>query len=48
MAYVFLNAGRFFGMNMLIERVAGWLGIPFDSEFTREIRRSLLKNAGRL
>lgn len=48
MAYVFLNAGRFFGMNMLIERLAGRLGIPFDSEFTREIKRFLLKNVGRL
>ena len=48
MAYVFLNASRHFGMNLLIERLAGRLGTPFNSEFTQEIKRFLLKNAGRL
>lgn len=46
--YYFLNAGRFLGMNMLIETLASQLEIPFDCGFTREIKWFLLKNAGRL
>ena len=47
-AYVFLNAGRGLGMKMLMERLAGRLGILFDSVFALEIQWFLLKNAGRL
>lgn len=52
-SYLFLNAGRILGMNMVIERLASRLGIPFDSGFiletkTKEIKWFLLKNAGRM
>ncbi|CAF9915683.1 hypothetical protein IMSHALPRED_002673 [Imshaugia aleurites] len=47
-AYIVLNAGRFLGMNMLMERLASGLGISFDSGFTRDINWFVLKNSGRL
>ncbi|KAF6227240.1 hypothetical protein HO133_008682 [Letharia lupina] len=46
--YIFLNAGRILGMNMLIERLASQLDIPFDSFITRKITWFVLKNARRL
>lgn len=47
-AYVFLNAGRLFGMSMLIERLTGRLDILCDSGFSRDLGWFLLKNSGRL